>query len=72
MLFILFGLTPGTDVMAHLGGFVSGLVLGWLLLLIPAATRKPALNLISGLLFALLVIVPWCLALTHLQPWGMK
>ena len=28
MLFVLLGLEPGTDVVAHFGGFVSGLILG--------------------------------------------
>jgi membrane associated rhomboid family serine protease len=63
MLFVLLALTPGTDVMAHLGGFVSGLVLGALLSLVPATAQKPKANLLSGLVFALLVIVPWWLAL---------
>jgi len=65
MLFILLGVTPGTDVMAHLGGFISGLVVGWMLLSLPSLTRKPAWNLVSGIIFALLVIVPWWLAMTH-------
>jgi hypothetical protein len=49
--------------MAHLGGFASGLVLGALLNLVPAIAQKPKANLLSGLVFALLVIVPWWLAL---------
>ena len=63
MLFVLLALTPGTDVMAHLGGFVSGLGLGALLNLVPAIAQKPKTNVFSGLLFALLVTVPWWLAL---------
>jgi len=63
MLFVLLALTPGTDVVAHLGGFATGLVLGALLSLVPGIARKPNANLISGLVFALLVIVPWWLAL---------
>lgn len=65
MLFILLGLTPGTDVMAHLGGFISGLIIGWLLLLVPATSRKSSLNLLAALIFTLLVIIPWYLALRH-------
>ena len=65
MLFVLLALTPGTDVMAHLGGFASGLVLGALLSLFPAVAQMPQTNLLSGLLFALLVIMPWWLALRH-------
>ena len=31
--------------------------------LVPAIAQKPKTNVLSGLLFALLVIVPWWLAL---------
>jgi rhomboid protease GluP len=65
MLFALLALTPGTDVMAHLGGFVSGLLLGALFNLVPSVAQKPAANLLGGLVFALLVIVPWGLALRN-------
>jgi len=65
MLFILLALTPGTDVLAHLGGFACGLVLGALLSLVSAVAQMPRTNLLSGLLFALLVIVPWWLALRN-------
>ncbi len=65
MLFVLLALTPGTDVMAHLAGFGSGLALGALLSLLPAVAQMPKTNLLSGLLFALLVIVPWWVALRH-------
>ena len=70
MLFALLALTPGTDVMAHLGGFVCGLLLGALFNLLPAIAQKPVANLLGGLVFALLVIVPWWLALrsTTLAP----
>ena len=64
MLFVLLGLTPGTDVLAHFGGFATGLVLGGILTLIPGVAQKAKTNLVCGLLFALLVIVPWCLALS--------
>jgi rhomboid protease GluP len=63
MLFALLALTPGTDVVAHLGGFACGLLLGALLGLVPAIAQKPRANLLGGLVFALLVIVPWWLAL---------
>jgi rhomboid protease GluP len=63
MLFLLLALTQGTDVMAHVAGFASGLVLGALLSLVPTVAQMPRTNLLSGLLFALLVILPWWLAL---------
>jgi len=65
MLFVLLGLTPGTDVLAHFGGFATGLLLGGLLTLIPGVAQKNKTNLVCGLVFALLVIVPWCLALSR-------
>ncbi|MEI6781681.1 MAG: rhomboid family intramembrane serine protease [Verrucomicrobiota bacterium] len=63
MLFVLLALTPGTDVMAHFGGFASGVLLGALLSLMPEVAHKPGVNLLCGLLFTLLVILPWWLAL---------
>jgi membrane associated rhomboid family serine protease len=63
MLFALFALAPGTDVMAHLGGFACGLLLGALLSRVPAVAQKPRVNLLGGLVFTLLVIAPWWLAL---------
>jgi rhomboid protease GluP len=62
MLFVLLALTPGTDVVAHLGGFVCGLLLGVLLNLVPAIAHKPGANVLSGMVFALLVVLPWWLA----------
>jgi rhomboid protease GluP len=63
MLFVLLALTPGTDVVAHLGGFLSGLLFGALASRLPLAERMPKINLSCGLLFTLLVIIPWWLAL---------
>ena len=65
MLFVLLGLTPGTDVMAHFGGFATGLLLGGLLTLIPGVAQKARTNLLCGFCFALLVIWPWWLALSR-------
>ncbi len=65
MLFVLMGLSPEADVLAHLGGFVSGVALGIPLSLAAATARKSWINLGSGLAFAVLVILPWWLALSH-------
>lgn len=65
MLFVLLGLTPGTDVLAHFGGFVTGLLLGVLFAMIPRLAQRTGANLLCGLLFALLVVLPWWLALRH-------
>jgi rhomboid protease GluP len=63
MLFALLGLSPGSDVVAHLGGFVSGLALGSFLLLAPRLGRNTAANVVAGVVFCVLVILPWWLAL---------
>lgn len=63
MLFSLLGLNPGSDVIAHLGGFLAGLLLGALLSLMPKMTRNPVLNAIAGILFAALVIWSWAMAM---------
>jgi membrane associated rhomboid family serine protease len=63
MLLVLLGLSPGTDVAAHFGGFVSGVLLGGLLALSVEAARNSLVNLGAGLTFAALVIWTWLLAL---------
>ena len=63
MLFALLGLSPGTDVLAHLGGFLTGLALGGLLASFPFSAKSTPANLACGCLFACLAILPWWLAL---------
>ena len=63
MLFVLLGLSPGTDIPAHAGGFVGGLVCGTLLALAPPLAGRSNLNLLAGAGFAALVLVPWLTAL---------
>jgi membrane associated rhomboid family serine protease len=63
MLFALLGLSPGTDVAAHFGGFVTGLALGGLLVALADIARNTLINLAAGLMFTLLVIWTWLLAL---------
>ncbi len=63
MLFTLLGLSPGTDVAAHFGGFVTGLVLGALLVMASDLARNAIVNFASALLFATLVVWTWLLAL---------
>jgi membrane associated rhomboid family serine protease len=65
MLFALLGLGPETDVVAHLGGFVAGIIIGIPLNLLPSIARQGKTNLVCGFIFAVLVIVPWWLALRH-------
>lgn len=63
LLFVLIGVSPESDVVAHLGGFVTGLLLGLLLAPVPRLADSRRINLAAGILFAALVILPWLLAL---------
>jgi rhomboid protease GluP len=63
LLFALLGLDPQSDVLAHLGGFVGGLVIGGGLILVPRLCRNTMANVVAGFVFSGLVILPWWLAL---------
>jgi len=65
MLFVLLGLAPEADWMAHLGGFVSGLALGGVLALVPRVAQRGRVNFLAGLVFVWLVVWPWWLALSR-------
>ena len=65
MLFILLGLNPGTDVVAHAGGFLSGLGLGVALSGSGPWASKALANFLAGMAFAILTLWPWWLALRH-------
>ena len=62
LLFLLLGLSPGTDVLAHAGGFLAGVLLG----IAPAHSRTLAgnapANLLAGLVFAALTATAWWFA----------
>jgi membrane associated rhomboid family serine protease len=62
MLFILLGVSPETDVVAHFGGFVAGIAIGLLPRVIPGSF---AVNVTAALLFLFLVLSTWWLALRH-------
>jgi rhomboid protease GluP len=64
LLFVFLGVSPESDVVAHLGGFLSGLLLGAPLALAPKLVHRPWLNLAAVALFTVLIILPWWLALT--------
>lgn len=65
LLFVFLGTSPGADVIAHLGGFINGLVFGLLLTFASPFIHRPRLNFIAGILFAAFVIVPWWWAMTR-------
>lgn len=64
LLFVFLGVSPESDVVAHAGGFIGGLLLGVPLALARRSVHRPRLNLLAGILFIALVILPWWLALT--------
>ena len=63
MLFVLLGLSSDSDVIAHAGGFVAGLVLGGLLRLAHKGLLKPQWNLAALIALAGTILVTWALAL---------
>jgi hypothetical protein len=67
-LFILFGLSPGSDIPAHFGGFLAGLLIGAALVYLPAAiSQHPRTNFASLVLLVAVVTATWLLALRHLK-----
>lgn len=65
MLFVLLGVAPGTDVVAHFGGFVAGVLIGMLLSVGRRVISGWLVNFTASLVFALLELWTWWLALRH-------
>jgi membrane associated rhomboid family serine protease len=65
LLFVFWGVSPESDVLAHFGGFIGGLLLGAALSSIPNLARGARTNTFAGILFVLLVVWPWWLALSQ-------
>lgn len=64
LLFVLFGFSPGSDILAHLGGFLGGLFFGALLSFIrEQKLQERKWNLPAMALVALTMTVTWALAL---------
>jgi membrane associated rhomboid family serine protease len=63
LLFVLVGTNPQADVLAHVGGFVAGALLGCVLMLVPQLRGKAGINLFAGAVFSSLVCCVWWLAL---------
>jgi rhomboid protease GluP len=64
LLFVLFGVSPGSDVLAHLGGFLAGLLFGAILALLPPKLiQKPAVNVLALIFFVTFSALVWILAL---------
>lgn len=65
MLLVLLGTSPGTDVIAHFGGFLTGVGCGMILSRRRQPVSQPLVNLAAGTLFAGMVLWTWWLALRH-------
>ncbi|MGV3755780.1 MAG: rhomboid family intramembrane serine protease [Verrucomicrobiota bacterium] len=63
MLFLLLGANPQSDMVAHAGGFVAGLLLGWWLRRDRSQERQKEGNRLALAAFILLLLVTWGLAL---------
>jgi membrane associated rhomboid family serine protease len=64
LLFVLFGLDPGSDVLAHFGGFMGGLAFGAALSFLPEVKlRQRGVNIAALTLLAAIIAVTWGLAL---------
>ena len=69
MLFVLVGLDPHSDVIAHFGGFVCGLILGGGLTLVSQkALLRQAVNTLAGTALATLILLTWMLAFRDWVP----
>lgn len=64
LLLVLLGMDPGTDVVAHGGGFIAGILVGLPLVLLPPRRHRTRLELAAGILYGSLIIWPWLRALT--------
>jgi membrane associated rhomboid family serine protease len=65
MLFVLLGLNPASDTVAHLGGFVGGLVLGLIMAQVPQPVLlQGRVSLACGTAVALTLVWVWSLALS--------
>ena len=64
LLLVLLGMNPETDLVAHLGGFVCGCLLGLVLALVPGSLLENSwVNRLTVLLCGALVVLTWWLAL---------
>jgi rhomboid protease GluP len=62
-LVVLLGFSPKSDVVAHVGGFVGGLLLGAIAMGLRKYLLRTTVNFAAGLLFITLLLTTWWLAL---------
>jgi rhomboid protease GluP len=64
MIFVLFGLDPKSDIIAHFGGFLAGLLAGALLGFIePKKLEAERINTLCFLLLVAMIVLTWSLAI---------
>jgi rhomboid protease GluP len=63
LLLVYFGFSPSSDVVAHVGGFIAGTVLGFVALRERALLLRKSCNIASGVLFLAILVLAWTLAL---------
>jgi membrane associated rhomboid family serine protease len=67
LILVLLGFGPGTDMLAHVGGFLAGAVLGLALNAVrPALLQRGTVNVLAGLALAALVTAAWSQAVRSL------
>jgi rhomboid protease GluP len=60
LILVLLGFGPGTDMVAHVGGFTAGAIFGLALVTIrPAHLQSGAINILSALVLAALLFAAW-------------
>jgi membrane associated rhomboid family serine protease len=64
LMFVLFGVDPNSDILAHFGGFIGGLIFGAILALAPTKlVRSRAADHVAFFFFVTISVVVWILAL---------
>jgi membrane associated rhomboid family serine protease len=64
LMFVLFGVDPNSDILAHFGGFVGGIVFGGILALAPAkVVRRRSADVLALFFFVTISVLVWILAL---------
>jgi rhomboid protease GluP len=63
LLVVLLGLSPESDVVAHLGGFVAGTALGMIAVRFRSVSARRWFSLTAGMICAALVVLTWTFAL---------
>lgn len=66
MLFVLFGLSPDSDLIAHFGGFLTGIAIGTALGLLPETEcKKNRWNLLAHIAALAILLCAWTLAISQ-------